>query len=92
VRFGPRVFDVPVREGGVLELPREAMELLALAPGDLLSLEPAETWCRPHTYRDIAPLDQESSGSSRSICPSRPRSSGMSVRTIFQRVASSSAK
>lgn len=57
MRFGPRVFDVPVRAGAVLELPREAVELLALVPGDLLSLEPEETCLRLEIYREHLEFD-----------------------------------
>lgn len=55
--FGAGVFDVPVREGAVLELPREAVELLALVPGDLLSLEPAETCLLLEIYRELLEFD-----------------------------------
>ena len=48
---------MPVRAGAVLELPREAMELLALVPGDLLSLEPEETCLRLEIYRELLELD-----------------------------------
>jgi len=57
VRFGARVFDVPVGAGAVLELPREAMELLRLVPGDLLSLEPEGSCLRLEIYRELLEID-----------------------------------
>lgn len=57
MRFGPRVFDVPVRAGAVLELPREAVELAALLPGDLLSLEPEGSCLRLEIYREFLEFD-----------------------------------
>jgi hypothetical protein len=57
VRFGEGVFEVPVRAGAVLELPREAMELLKLVPGDLLSLEPEGSCLRLEIYRELLEFD-----------------------------------
>jgi len=57
VRFGAEVFDVPVRAGAVLELPREAIELLRLVPGDLLSLDPEGSCLRLEIYRELLEFD-----------------------------------
>jgi hypothetical protein len=57
VTFGEGVFEVPVRAGAVLELPREAVELLKLVPGDLLSLEPEASCLRLEIYRELLEFD-----------------------------------
>ncbi len=48
---------MPVRAGAVLELPREAVELLRLVPGDLLSLEPEVSCLRLEIYRELLEFD-----------------------------------
>jgi hypothetical protein len=57
VRSGTRVFEVPVKAGPVLELPGELAEALGLVPGDLLSLEPAESCLCLEIYREHLTAD-----------------------------------
>lgn len=57
MRFGAQIFEIPVRAGAVLELPQEALELLALVPGDLLSLDSEGSCLRLEIYRELLEFD-----------------------------------